>query len=203
MGGRPLVPVGAVNRSRVLHGGDTRTTRAERAYRPGPGCLAGTMADVRTSRLQLHAIDVAEGERIVARAPGPEDSWADDFPFDGDIGAVRGFLRATERGEQRPFGFYRVSRLADGLAIGGIGFKGQPEDGCVEVGYGLVPSARGNGYAAEAVVALLAIAKENGLSRVIADTARDNIASQRSLARAGFRLVGSNGELHYFEALLD
>jgi len=161
------------------------------------------MADVTTPRMQLHAIDVAEGERIVSRSAGPDDAWADDFPFDGDVGAVGGFLRATARGEQRPFGFYRITRLADGRAIGGIGFKGQPEDGCVEIGYGLVPSARGNGYAAEAVVALLAIAKDNGLSRVIADTARDNIASQRALIRAGFRLVGTDGELHYFEALLD
>jgi RimJ/RimL family protein N-acetyltransferase len=38
---------------------------------------------------------------------------------------------------------------------------------------------------------------------VIADTARDNLASQRALIRAGFRLVGTDGELHYFEALLD
>jgi len=162
------------------------------------------MADVRTSRLQLHAIDVAEGERIVARSAGPEDAWADDFPFEGDVGAVRGFLRATAaRGEQRPFGFYRITRLADGRAVGGIGFKAQPEEGCVEIGYGLVPSARGNGYAAEAVVAILAISKDHGLSRVIADTARDNIASQRALIRAGFRVVGTDGDLHYFEALLD
>jgi RimJ/RimL family protein N-acetyltransferase len=158
------------------------------------------MADVRTSRLQLHAIDVAEGERIVARSPGPEDAWADDFPFEGDVG---GFLRASAaRGEQRPFGFYRVTRLADGLAVGGIGFKVQPEEGCVEIGYGLVPSARGNGYAAEAVVALLAIAADHGVSKVIADTKRDNIASQRTLIRAGFRLVGTVGELHYFEVLV-
>jgi RimJ/RimL family protein N-acetyltransferase len=166
--------------------------------------LAGAMADVRTSRLQLHPIDVAEGERIVSRSAGPDDAWADDFPFEGDVGAVGGFLRATAaRGEQRPFGFYRVTRLADGRAIGGIGFKVQPEEGCVEIGYGLVPSARGNGYAAEAVVALLAIAADHGISRVIADTTRDNMASQRTLIRAGFRLVGTVGELHYFEALLD
>jgi RimJ/RimL family protein N-acetyltransferase len=161
------------------------------------------MADVRTSRLQLHPIDVAEGERIVARSAGPDDAWADDFPFEGDVGAVGGFLRATARGEQRPFGFYRITRLADGRAVGGIGFKGQPEDGCVEIGYGLVPSARGNGYAAEAVVALLAMAADHGVSKVIADTARDNIASQRTLIRAGFRLVATVGELHYFEVFLD
>ncbi len=106
------------------------------------------------------------------------------------------------RGEQRPFGYYRITRLADGRAVGGVGFKGQPDGGCVEIGYGLAPSARGQGYAAEAVVALLALAAEHGVSRVIADTTLDNIASQRTLLRAGFRLVGSDDELHYYEVLL-
>jgi RimJ/RimL family protein N-acetyltransferase len=166
--------------------------------------LAGAVTDLWTSRLQLHAIDVAEGERIVARSAGPGDAWADDFPLEGDVGAVGGFLRATALlGEQRPFGYYRITRLADGLAVGGIGFKGQPDGGCVEIGYGLAPSARGHGYAAEAVVALLAIAADHGLSKVIADTTVDNIASQRALIRAGFRLVGTDGDLHHYEALLD
>jgi RimJ/RimL family protein N-acetyltransferase len=162
------------------------------------------MTDIRTSRLQLHAIDVAEAERIVARSAGPADSWADDFPFDGDVGAVGGFLLATTaHGEQRPFGYDRITRLGDGRAIGGLGFKGQPKGGCVEIGYGLVPSARGHGYAAEAVIALLRVAAGHGLSRVIADTALDNVASQRTLIRAGFRLVSIDDELHVYEALLE
>jgi RimJ/RimL family protein N-acetyltransferase len=161
------------------------------------------MTDARTSRLQLHAIDVAEAERIVARSAGPADAWADDFPFEGDVGAVGGFLRATAAlGEQRPFGHYRITRLADGRAIGGLGFKGQPERGCVEIGYGLAPSARGNGYAAEAVIALLAVAADRLLSRVIADTTLDSIASQCTLIRAGFRLVNTDAELHCYEMLL-
>ena len=162
------------------------------------------MTDARTSRLLLHPIDVLEGERIVARNPEPSDAWADDFPFDGDVVAVEVFLRATaEAGEQQPFGYYRITCLADGLAIGGIGFKGQPSDGCVEIGYGLVPSARGHGYAAEALVALVAIAARQGVFKVIADTALDNVPSQRTLNRVGFRLVGTDGELHHYEAVLD
>jgi len=162
------------------------------------------MPDVRTARLQLHAIDVAEGERIVARAAGPADVWADDYPFEGDIGAVGGFLRATAaHGEQRPLGYYRITRLADGRAIGGIGFKGQPDAGCIEIGYGLAPSARGHGYAAEALIALVAMAADNRVSRVIADTTRDNIASQRTLIRAGFRLLGTDDELHHYQLLLN
>ncbi len=129
--------------------------------------------------------------------------WVDDFPFEGDVGAVGSFLRATAAlGEQRPFGYYRITRLSDKRAVGGIGFKGQPDGGCAEIGYGLAPSARGHGYAAEAITALLNVATDHGLFRVIADTTPDNIASQRALIRAGFRLVSTNAELRHYEVVL-
>ncbi len=167
-------------------------------------CFTEAVTDVETSRLRLHAIDAAEGDRIAARRPGEGDAWADDFPFDGDIIGVTVFLNATAAyGDQRPFGHYRISRSSDGKAIGGIGFKGQPDSGCVEIGYGLAPSARGHGYAAEAIVAVLDIAAEHGLSRVIADTTKDNVASQRSLERAGFSQVGDDGDLHRYELVLN
>jgi RimJ/RimL family protein N-acetyltransferase len=161
------------------------------------------VTDIQTSRLRLHAIDTAEGERIVARRPGDGDAWAEDFPFDGDVIGVTAFLRATAEGrDQRPFGHYRITRSSDGKAIGGIGFKGRPDDGCVEIGYGLSPSARGHGYAAEALAVLLTIAAEHGLSRVTADTTKDNIASQRTLENAGFTHTGANGDLYLYEVLL-
>jgi RimJ/RimL family protein N-acetyltransferase len=122
------------------------------------------------------------------------------FPLRGDAGAIGGFLRATAaRGEQQPFGYFRITRLADGRAVGGIGFKGRPDDdGCVELGYGLVPSARGHRFAAEAVVALLAVAAVRGLSRVMAETLTTSLR-KRTLIRAGFHLVGTDDELHHYE----
>ena len=167
-------------------------------------CLAAAVTDLHTPRLTLHAIDPAEGERIAARQAGPGDLWAADFPFDGDVIGVTAFLRATAaHGDQRPFGHYRITRTTDGQAIGGIGFKGAPRDGRVEVGYGLAPSARGQGYAAEALTALLTVAAGHGVSRVVADTDDDNLASQRTLERAGFRLTGANGDLRRYEVLLN
>ncbi|MEH0931332.1 GNAT family N-acetyltransferase [Micromonospora sp. CPCC 205558] len=161
------------------------------------------MTELRTPRLRLHPIDSAEGERIVGRRPGAGDDWAEDFPFDGDILGVRGFLAATAAyGDRRPFGHYRITRVADGKAIGGIGFKGQPDNGRIEVGYGLAPSARGNGYAAEALAVLLSLATDHGLSCVVAETTDDNVASRRTLERAGFRHVGSNDDLHRYEVTL-
>ena len=147
----------------------------------------------------MHAVDVAEAERILGRSAGSADAWADDFPFEGDVAAVGGYLRATAAlGEQRPFGYYRITRLWDGRAVGGIGFKGRPDGGCAEIGYGLAPSARGHGYAAEALIGLMTVAADHGLLRVIADTTLDNTASQRTLIPAGFRLVSTDAELHHY-----
>lgn len=161
------------------------------------------MSDLLTRRLALHPVDVAEGERIVAQTPDRSDKWAADYPFEGDLVAVGAFLRATAAGgEQRPFGYYRITRAADGEAIGGIGFIGQPEDGSVEVGYGLAPSARGHGYAAEALGALLALAAEHGLTGVVATTDPDNVASQRTLLRAGFELAGTDDTLLRYRVVL-
>jgi len=157
--------------------------------------------DLETSRLILHAVDEPEARRIVARTPAPTDAWAADYPFDGDLAALGSFLRASEqRGEQRPFGYYQIIRASDGLAIGGAGFKSAPADASVELGYGLAPSARGHGYAAEAVAALLAIAADNGVDVVTAETTDDNIASQRTLVHAGFTHVGAHDGLHRYRA---
>ena len=83
-----------------------------------------------------------------------------------------------------------------------IGFKGQAHNGCAEVGYGLAPSARGQGYAAEALTAILTVAADHRVSRVVADTDKDNIASRRTLERAGFRQLGTNGDLCLYDVLI-
>ncbi|MDO9381132.1 MAG: GNAT family N-acetyltransferase [Nocardioidaceae bacterium] len=161
------------------------------------------MTDLRTERLILHPVDVGEAERIAARRPAPGDAWAEDFPFEGDVMGVTMFLRATAaHGDQGPFGHYAIVRTADGRAVGGAGFKGRPQAGSVEIGYGLAPSARGHGYAAEAVRALLDLAREHGVARVVADTDRGNLASQRTLAAAGFARLGTDGDLLLYEVVL-
>ena len=50
---------------------------------------------------------------------------------------------------------------------------------------------------------MVATAAEHGVSRIVATTAPDNIASQRTLIRAGFRLTHSGEELRHYEALPD
>jgi len=150
--------------------------------------------DLLTDRLVLHPVDRAEAQRIRDRRPDPQDDWAADYPFEGDVDALTALLRATEDGrDPRPFGYYQVQ--VGGRAVGGIGFFGPPAEGVVEIGYGLAPSARGHGYAGEAVVALLAAAADLGVTTVHARTDADNAASRQTLRRAGFVENGRDGEL--------
>lgn len=154
---------------------------------------------ITTPRLVLHPVDEAEARRIHGRAPGPDDRWAPDYPFEGDLAGTGAFLHAVERdGEQGPFGYWRVAVRPDDVAIGGIGFKGPPQDGAVEVGYGLAPSARGNGYATEALLAIVDLAASLGVATVRADTDLDNTASQRVLEKAGFLHVRTDAAARWY-----
>jgi len=159
---------------------------------------AGPAADVRTDRLVLHPVDRAEARRIRDRQPAPHDAWASDYPFDGDVTALTALLDATEDGrDPRPFGYYQIR--VGGRAVGGIGFFGPPVDEAVEIGYGLAPGARGNGYAAEALVALVRRAVELGVRTVRARTETANAASRRTLERAGFTEQRVEAGTHHYE----
>jgi len=95
-----------------------------------------------------------------------------------------------------------VVRRADGKIIGDIGTHGPPDSaGCVEIGYALAPSVRGQGVGTAAVTGLVGCLSEvPGIRRLVAVTGADNTASRRLLERLGFRLDGSlpdAGEVRY------
>ena len=83
--------------------------------------------------------------------------------------------------------------------IGEIGFVGAPSDGSVMIGYAIVPSARRQGYATEAIAALSewALAQPE-VAEVRAQTLPDNEASIRALLRAGFGETEGNEKLRRF-----
>ena len=85
-----------------------------------------------------------------------------------------------------------VVRRADGRIIGDLGTHGPPDSaGCVEIGYSLAPSARGQGVGTAVVAALVKrLAAVPGIRRLTAVTDAQNTASRRLLERQGFRLTG-------------
>ncbi|MET9436991.1 GNAT family N-acetyltransferase [Streptomyces sp. NPDC006551] len=153
-----------------------------------------------TERLLLHPLTVGEAQRIVAQVPGGEDRWGDGYPTGADVAGARGFLNGWAlRGSPGPFGAYEIRRRADGVAVGGIGFHGPPDaERWVTVGYGLVPSVRGLGYATEALRALLACARAQGAAGAKGDADLANVASQRVMEAAGMRYAGEDERVRYY-----
>jgi len=147
------------------------------------------------ARIALQPIDVASARRMLDGTPGPNDRWAPDYPFVDELDVLRMFV---ELPRDAPFGLYAIRRLSDGLLVGGIGFFGPPRDGVAELGFGLVGSARGRGFAAEALTAAIRIALSNGATSVIADAAVDNPASHATMRNAGMVELRRDAELVYF-----
>ena len=79
-----------------------------------------------------------------------------------------------------------------GSVVGDIGFLGPPDgDGCVEVGYSVIPDRRRRRYASEAARALVDWAlREPGVKVVVAGCDSGNVPSIRTLERLGFRRTG-------------
>jgi len=138
------------------------------------------------------------------------DDWAVDYPGDGDV-VIAGLLRGAQEAAGGPgagraggdaadeaWGHRQVVERASGLVVGGIGFFGPPHGGEVEIGYGIVPSRQGSGYATEALRAMIAMAwADSRVLTVAAGTDPGNAASQRVLAKAGFRQISAAGEFRY------
>ncbi|GHA08703.1 hypothetical protein GCM10010329_34360 [Streptomyces spiroverticillatus] len=157
------------------------------------------LTDLLTERLVLRPMSVAYSEQLVAGGPYRETS---DYPREGDIAAARRFLRVcAEQGDPSPYTNFEIRlRAEDGRPIGGIGFHGPADEtGAVTIGYGLIPSAWGNGYAKEALREIVRFARECGATRVKGDADHANVASQRVMEAAGMRLVGEDDEVKYFE----
>ncbi|WP_089224625.1 GNAT family N-acetyltransferase [Actinacidiphila glaucinigra] len=117
-------------------------------------------------------------------------AWIDGGPGEGTIIAAGMMTIAATAGVYAPgWGLFVIQRSQDGLALGGIGFHGPPSavDGQVEIGYDLSESARGVGWATDAVLVLSRWALSRAEVRtVLATTDPGNRASQRVLERAGF-----------------
>jgi RimJ/RimL family protein N-acetyltransferase len=105
------------------------------------------------------------------------------------------FLRHRER----EYGVHLVVRRDDGRVIGDGGFVGPPADGAVAIGYEIVPSARGQGYATEVIRALAEWALgQPAVGEVQAETLPDNEPSIRALLRAGFAEVEPGANVRRF-----
>lgn len=79
--------------------------------------------------------------------------------------------------------------------VGDLCFKGLPQNGQPEIGYGISPEFQGQGYATEAVRAACRWAlAQPGVAAVEAETEPANAASQAVLRKVGFVPTGTVGK---------
>ncbi|WP_345367477.1 GNAT family N-acetyltransferase [Actinoallomurus liliacearum] len=143
-----------------------------------------TDADLTTDRLILRSWTPGEAAAVLDGARSAH--WAQDFPAEGDHVIVG--LFAEHPAWLDEYGHRQVIERDGGLVVGSIGLFWPPSDGTLEIGYGIVPSRRGRGYAAEATRALTAFAlTAPGVHTVYANVELSNPASLRVLEKAGFR----------------
>jgi RimJ/RimL family protein N-acetyltransferase len=115
---------------------------------------------------------------------------ASDYPTEFSVGV------APQVGKGSPLGPYFLHRTGDDVVVGEIG-GAFISPGVVEIGYAVVPSCWGRGYATDAVRELLVLARENAqIQSVIANAPVDRPASGRVLQKAGFTLVGETEDEH-------
>jgi RimJ/RimL family protein N-acetyltransferase len=149
-------------------------------------------------RVRVAPIDSRLARAMLAGVPEPDLAWAEGFPMPPVLDIARRIAAASE--PLGPFLAYVIVLESDGTAIGDAGFHGPPSaDGELEVGYALVPAARGVGLAGEAVGLLIAWA--HGQPGVRAITARidpGNAASGRLLTRLGFVSDGERDGMQRF-----
>lgn len=81
--------------------------------------------------------------------------------------------------------------------IGSIGFINEPdENGCVEIGFGIIPGKRRNGYCEEAARALIEwAAAQNNVRMITAQCNLDNVPSIKLLTKMGFQMTACDQSL--------
>lgn len=107
----------------------------------------------------------------------------------------------TENPGQAGWGIWLMVHTALQMVVGDIGFRGPADaSGTVEIGYSVVPGFRQQGLACEAAAALTAWALgQPGVRRILARCREDNLGSIRVLERTGFRRLGSEGRMTFWE----
>jgi len=158
---------------------------------------------LRTERLELLPLPlefceaIVEGDRPSARRVLGLD--LDEWPTGSEVDRAFPFYAARLREDPSTVAWQGraiVVRESEEVA-GSANFKGAPEDGLVEVGYQLVPRFRGNGYAREALLALVERAfEEPEIEEVVAVIHPDNAPSIAVAESVGLEHIGERSEVH-------
>ena len=117
----------------------------------------------------------------------PENELKEAFPV---------FEELLKENGNDGFNLWLVIEKKNNQIIGSVGYIGKPDDGNVEIGFGIIPSKRGKGFCSESVEALIKWGlSHNEVHRIIAKCDKSNIASRKILEKTGFEYLGEKDDL--------
>ncbi|HWI52087.1 MAG TPA: GNAT family N-acetyltransferase [Symbiobacteriaceae bacterium] len=156
---------------------------------------------VETERLELVPAPLEMVEAVAAGRRGAV-AFPAVIPAEWPGPDLRDFLPTyarilAEDPEGACWGVWVMIEKASRTVIGDIGFKGAPDEhGRVEIGYGVLPAWRRQGFAVEAASGLVRWALADPDVRAIdAECLADNAPSARVLEKIGMRCLGRQGEM--------
>ncbi|MES4908290.1 MULTISPECIES: GNAT family N-acetyltransferase [unclassified Streptomyces] len=155
-----------------------------------------TQDDLTTDRLVLRTWTLIEAAAVLDNARPTH--WAEDFPAEGD--RVIAALFEKHPDWLGAYGHRLIIERDSGVVVGSIGLFWPPSEGILEIGYGIVASRRGRGYATEATRALAEFAlTAPEVHTVSAAVELPNPSSQRVLEKAGFHHVATEENVARFQ----
>ena len=149
------------------------------------------MIRVATARLVIRAMTDADAPALAAYRGDPEiaryQGW--DLPF--TVADADRFVAGLADVRWPVFGgWYQCAIDLGGAMIGDIGVNRAPDGREAAIGYTLAPEHHGQGYATEAVGAIVDVLFAEGVQRVKATVDPRNGVSARVLERVGFGYEG-------------
>ena len=148
--------------------------------------MIGIRFPLTTDRLLIRPFTVDDAELLHAFWSDPtNERFTGGYPAPATVAATRALIEELLAAE--PNGPWAVLERETGELVGDCGLF--PAEGEVELAYGFRRDRWGHGYATEAAAACVQAGFEQlGLTRIVADIhARGNAASERVLAKLGFR----------------
>lgn len=140
---------------------------------------------INTKRLKIHLADENEMINFIENVKIPELKIAYNEMLE----------ESKNHPDKKEWYAMWMIELIDNTHIGELCFKGINADGSAEIGYGIEKNFQNCGYATEAVNAVVKWAlNQNGITKIIAQTDYENIATQKVLEKCGFIPTGKTGE---------
>jgi [ribosomal protein S5]-alanine N-acetyltransferase len=145
---------------------------------------------VETPRLWLRELEAADAPFILELLTDPDFRANVGDRGVHDLDSARRYTHESAGASYRTYGFglWLIGRKRDARPLGLCGLLRRESHPDTELGFALLPHARGQGYALEAAAATLEVARARfALERLVAITSPANIASIHLLERLAFR----------------